>query len=58
MFFLEEIREWWQRKLENYLKKYTRRNFLTLTQARAQFFIETHEKILEKILEEIKNYIE
>lgn len=28
----EEICEWWNRKIENYLKNYARRNKLTLTQ--------------------------
>jgi hypothetical protein len=35
MFINKEINEWWERKLENYLNNYTRRNKLALTSARA-----------------------
>ena len=34
----EEIRVWWERKIENYIKNYARRNKLSLAQAKAKFF--------------------
>ena len=45
----EEIREWWERKIDNYIKNYAHRNKLSLAQAKAKFFTETHEKFLESI---------
>jgi hypothetical protein len=56
MLILEDICGWWWRKLDNYLKKYAIRNWLTLAQAKAQFFTEMHEKILEVIIEETKKH--
>ena len=54
----EEIREWWKRKVSNYLQNYARRNSLTIVQARAGFFIETHEKFIESIPQELKKFID
>ena len=45
----EEIREWWERKIDNYIKNHARWNKLSLMQAQAKIFTETHEKILESI---------
>ena len=45
----EEIKEWWERKIDNYIKNYAQRNKLSLTQEQAKIFTETHEKILESI---------
>ena len=53
----EEFREWWNWKIENYLKNYARRNKLTLAQARAKFFTEMHEK-LEVVPIGIKIFLE
>ena len=41
----EEIRVWWQRKINNYTKKYACRNKLSLAQAKEKYFTETHENI-------------
>ena len=49
MIIEEEIREWWERKIDNYIKNYSRWNKLSLTQAQANIFTESHEKILESI---------
>ena len=54
----EEIREWWDRKIANYIQNYARRNSLTLAQARARFFTETHEKFLESIPQELKKFLD
>ena len=45
----EEIRLWWERKIDNYIKNYARWNKLSLAQEKEKFFIETHEKFLESI---------
>ena len=54
----EEIREWWTRKVSNYIQNYARRNSLTIAQARARFFTETHEKFVESIPHELKKFID
>ena len=53
----EEIRVWWERNIKNYIKNYVRRNKLNLAQAKAKFFIETHEKFLERIPQAIQNLL-
>ena len=53
----EEIREWWERNIDNYIKNYARRNKLSFVQAQAKFLTETHEKFLESILQVFKKYL-
>ena len=53
----EETREWWERKIDNYIKNYARRNKLSFIQAQAKFLIETHEKFLENIPQELENFL-
>ena len=43
----QEIKDWWEHKVANYLQNYTRRNRLTVAHAKEIFFIETHEKFVE-----------
>ena len=45
----QEIKNWWERKIANYLQNYTRRNRLTIAQAKERFFTETHEKFVELV---------
>ena len=45
----QDIKDWWDRKVANYLQNYTRRNRLTVTEARARFFIETHENFFKSV---------
>ena len=56
----DEIREWWERKIDNYIKNYTFRNKLSFIQAQAKFLTEMHEKFLESIPQAfdkfLKNY--
>jgi len=54
----KDIKEWWERKLANYIQNYARRNGLTLAQARAIFFTETHEKFLEALPQELKKFLD
>ena len=42
----QEIKNWWECKIENYLQNYARRNKLTIAQAKEKLFIETHEKFV------------
>ena len=51
------IQEWWTRKIDNYLKNYTKWNKLSLTQAKTKFFTKTHEKFLEIVLFELRKFI-
>ena len=53
----EEIRVWWERKIENYIKNYAQRNKLNLAQAKVKFFMEMHEKLLECIPQAIQNLL-
>ena len=43
----QEIKNWWERKIANYLQNYARRNKLTIAQKKEKFFTETHEKFVE-----------
>ena len=45
----QEIKDWWDRKIVDYLQNYARRNRLTVAEARAIFFTETHEKFVESV---------
>jgi hypothetical protein len=47
----QEICEWWEWKIKNYIKNYTRRNNLSLVEARSWLFSEMHERFLEAISE-------
>ena len=45
----EEIKVWWERKIENYIKNYARWNKLSLAQEKEKIFTKPHEKFLESI---------
>ena len=49
MILEQDIKEWWEHKIENYLQNYTRRNNLTNSQVKENFFTETHEKFVELV---------
>jgi hypothetical protein len=57
MLTLQDIHEWWERKTENYIKSYARRNNLSLAEARERFFSEIHETFLEVLPEVLFQYI-
>jgi hypothetical protein len=57
MLTREDIREWRERKITNYIRNYTSKNRLTLAKARTQFFSETHERFLEAIREALYEYL-
>jgi hypothetical protein len=58
MLSLEEICEWWERKNNNYLNNYVRRNRFTFAEEKSHFFTKTHKKFFEAIPKKIKKYID
>lgn len=58
MLTKEEIRAWLERKIDNYLKNYVRRNKLNFTQTKAIFFTKAHEKFLKTMPQAIKKLME
>jgi DNA polymerase III delta subunit len=57
MISKEEVKEWWERKIDNYIKNYARWNKLSLAEAQAKFFTETHEKFFESIPQAFKKLL-
>ena len=53
----EDIREWWERKIENYIKNYEQQNKLSFVQAQAKFLTKTHETFLESIPQAFENFL-
>ena len=53
----EDIKEWWERKIDNYIKNYARRNKLSFAQAQAKFITEAREKFLESIPQAFENFL-
>ena len=54
----QEIKDWWECKVANYLQNYARRNILTITQAKEIFFTETHEKFVESMPQLLKKLLD
>ena len=54
----QEIKDWWEHKVSNYLQNYERRNILTIAQAKAIFFTEMHEKFVEIMPELLKKLLD
>ena len=54
----QEIKDWWDRKVANYLQNYARRNRLTVAKAKAIFFTETHEKFVESVPQLLKQLLD
>ena len=54
----QEIKNWWERKIANYLQNYARRNRLTIAQAKVKFFIETHENFIETVPQLLKKLLD
>ena len=50
----QEIKNWWEHKITNYLQNYMIRNRLTIAQAKEKFFTETHEKFVESVPQSLK----
>ena len=58
MISKQEIKDWWEYKIENYLQNYARRNKLTIAQAKENFFLETQEKIVESVRCALKKHLD
>ena len=54
----QEIKNWWERKIANYLQNYVRRNRLTIAQEKDKFFTETHEKFVESVPQLLKKLLD
>ena len=54
----QEIKDWWDPKVANYLQNYARRNRLIVAEARARFFTETHEKFVESVPQLLKKLLD
>ena len=54
----QEIKDWWDRKVANYLQNYARRNRLTVAQAKEIFFTKMHEKIVESMPQILKKFLD
>ena len=54
----QEIKDWWECKVANYLQNYARRNRLTVAQAKERFFTETHEKFVEFVPQILKKCLD
>ena len=53
----QEIKDWWDRKIANYLQNYARRNRLKVVEAKERFFTETHEKFIESVPQLLKQLL-
>ena len=53
----KDIKNWWERKITNYLQNYARINRLTIAQAKEKFFSETHEKFVESVPQSLKKLL-
>ena len=54
----QEIKDWWESKVANYLQNYVRRNRLTTAQAKERLFMETHEKFVESVPQLLKKLLD
>ena len=53
----QDIKNWWERKVANYLQNYAWRNRLMTTQAKKRF-LETHEKFVESVPHLLKKILD
>ena len=54
----QEIKDWWNRKIGNYLQNYARRNRLIVAQVKENFFIEMHEKFVKSVPQVLKKFLD
>ena len=54
----EYIKQWWNRKVMNYIQNYFKRNKLLLAQERERLFAETHQNFIEVVPHELKKLID
>ena len=58
MISAQEIKNWWEHKIANYLQNYVRRNRLTIAQEKEKFFTETHENFVESVPKLLKKLLD
>ena len=58
MILEQEIKNWWERKIANYLQNYVRRNRLTIALAKEKFLTEIHEKFVESVPHFLKKLLD
>ena len=54
----QEIKNWWEHKITNYLNNYAQRNRLTTAQEKERFFTETHENFVESVRQLLKKILD
>ena len=54
----QEIKDWWECKIANYLQNYPQRNRLTVAEEKEIFFIEMHENFVELVPQLLKNFLD
>ena len=54
----QEIKDWWERKIEHYLQNYAWRNRLMTAQAKERFFTKTYEKFVESVPQILKKLLD
>ena len=54
----QDIKDWWEHKVANYLQNYAQRNRLTIAQAKEIFFTETHENFVESVPQLLKKLLD
>ena len=54
----QEIKDWWERKIANYLHNYARRNILTIAQVKEIFFTEMHENFVESVPQLLNKFLD
>ena len=54
----QEIKDWWDRKIVNYLQNYARRNRLIVAEAKARFSIKMHDKFVESVPQLLKQILD
>ena len=57
MISKQDIKNWWERKIANYLHNYARRNILTIAQSKEKFFSKTYEKFVDFIPQSLKKLL-
>ena len=54
----QDIKDWWERKIANYLQNYARRSKLTVAEVKEIFFTETHENFVELVPQLLKKFLD
>ena len=58
MILEQEIKNWWECKIANYLQNYARINRLTIAQVKEKLSTETHEKFVESVPQLLKKNLD